>query len=59
MSSVLDCDCYFCENGRPHPTAHDSWVTLSAFLRRPESLDSKDLLPREACTLCGHVRLKV
>jgi hypothetical protein len=55
----VKCRCYFCTMSLAHPEdRHPRYREITGLLTVPESLDPADVIPREACITCGHVRVK-
>lgn len=54
---MITCTCFFCSRGEAHPDErHPDFHPTTGRLLVAESLDPKDTIPMEACTLCGHSR---
>lgn len=54
---TVKCTCYFCKSGLVHPEdRHPRYHEISGLLTVAESLDPADVIRREACATCGHVR---
>lgn len=58
MTTQIGCACYFCKLGYDHPIRHQTYHEISGLLTVAESLDPADVILREACVTCGHVRVK-
>jgi hypothetical protein len=54
VSIEIECWCFFCVNGKEHPTTHRRWTRVSDRLLVAESLDSNDRVAMKACETCGH-----
>jgi hypothetical protein len=54
----VGCECFFCKNGKEHPARHTEFHPTTHLLLKAESLDPRDSVPLEACTTCGHTRVR-
>lgn len=52
----MDCHCFFCSQNREHPARHKNFEEVSHYLKVPESLNPADIVRRESCLTCGHIR---
>lgn len=49
------CKCFFCLNNKEHKhTIPVRWISVTGKLLVAESLDPNDIVPMEACYICGH-----